>query len=142
MTQRFTKIDRPAIRTIGEAAAKALQAVAEQYGLTITEGGHRFSNGQTGQLNFSLALPSADGEAQTAQEIAFRRNAVLWGLKPSDLGEVITYNGNEFRITGANPKKPKYAILAVRLSDNKEYGLTHQGVAQALELKRLRSKAA
>lgn len=137
MTQRFTKIDRAALQTIQQAAQKALEAVAEQYGLTITPAPGRYSNGATGQITFSLALPTADGQAQTAEEIAFKRHATLWGLTPEDLGETFAMSGKQYRITGANPKKPKYAILGIRVSDGKSFGFPYEGVRDALRLKRM-----
>lgn len=132
-------IDRAAIRELNTAVLRALEAVGEQYGVTITSGSAKFSNAQTGSLSLNFALQSADGEAQTVESIAFKRYAHIWGLKADDLGETFTSNGEAFRITGANPKKPKYCIQGQRVSDNKPYQFPAETVVNALAFKRLRA---
>lgn len=117
------KIDRATLRLISEDALKALQEVADKYGITLSQGRSTYSNGDTGTLKFEMVLRTqdADGNVLSRQALDFQKHASLYGLDPSDLGREFDSNGKKYRITGLAGGRSTYPILAENLSNGKTY---------------------
>lgn len=82
------------------------KTLCAKYGMTASLGNAKFSETE---CTFQLKL-KAEGAAKTD----FESYAVLFGLKPTDLGKVIVVGGYSYTITGINPKAPKFPINTTR----------------------------
>jgi len=119
---KITRIDRKACRTIDEAAEKALQEVAEKFGLTVKRESGRFDSTKfTAKFSF-LAV----GESGVPKD--FRQCASLVGLDPDCYGKVFRSNGEAFRVTGINLRRRKYPVSAERVKDGRSYKFSAENV--------------
>jgi hypothetical protein len=59
--------------------------------------------------------------------------AERYGLAPSDFGREFTAGGERFRITGIDPKRPKYPVSAERLPDRRGFKFTAENIAMLLK---------
>jgi len=113
---------------------KACTEVAENHGLTI-EGGelididlcHGFD------IGFRVGIPMDDGSLYSTDRALFEVLAEHFGLKPSDYGQTFKSNGESFRITAINPKRPKFPISAERVADGRGYKFTAENVVLFLK---------
>jgi hypothetical protein len=122
----FDKKNLPAIRS---AMDKALATVAKEFGLKISTGSCSYTP-NTATFKVSLLTFSDDGEVITKEASDFRRYAKMGAmeLKIEDLGRKIVYGGNEYTITGLNPRAHRFPILAVASRDGKTYKLPLKSV--------------
>ena len=123
---KITKMTRADVRTISEAAKLALQGVADQFGLTLTVPGGRFSD-EAFDGRYSMALQGEDGVPAD-----FTRNCGRFGLKPEHFGATFTSNGKTFKISGINTRCPKYPVSAKRVPDGKGFKFTAQQVLNSV----------
>jgi hypothetical protein len=120
----ITSIDRAAARKLGAEAQLALQEVANKYGLTLTQKGGTYSpNAST--VKFVFAVAGAD-------KSDFESYAHLYGLNAEDHGAEFKMSGKTFRITGINPRAPKFAILIEDVKTGKGYKCPTDSVLRAL----------
>ena len=88
-----------------------------------------FSNSISFKLNATVL--DKDGKFENPQEEDFKRSAIMFGLKPDDLGKTFEANGKMFTICGLSPRAKKYPILAKSL-DGKTYKFSSFRVSAAL----------
>jgi hypothetical protein len=115
------KFDRTNCRLLAEEIERALQPVAEKHGIVIRSGRGSFS-----PTNYTLKVECSvrlNGETVTREAEAFKRYAEHYGLKPEDLGKIISHGGRQFRIVGLKPNSRRFPVLAERLPDGKRFGL-------------------
>ena len=108
---------------------QACLAVAENHGLTVEGGELSDINLRHGfDIGFSVGIPTADGSLYSVDKALFEVMAEHFGLKPSDYGRTFRNNGESFRITAINPKRPKFPISAERVADGRGYKFTAENV--------------
>lgn len=117
---------------IGDAAEKALQQIAEEFGVQITRKGGNYSDGSA-TIKFEFAEIGEDGTAKTREAEDFAMYANRYGLEASDLGRDFTSRGDTFTISGCAPRARKMPILATRKADGKRYKFNHHDVKRALD---------
>jgi hypothetical protein len=120
----ITQINRQSIAIIAKRAEDALEAIAEELGISVeTHGGKFDPAGGTFTPKFVFSLEGAD-------EMAFARDctyvqALVNGahktLLPSDLGVLFSCNGTLYKLVGVNLRAPKYPVLGARLEDGKRF---------------------
>ena len=59
--------------------------------------------------------------------------AEQYGLAASDFGREFTTGSERFRITGIDPRRPKYPISAERIPDRRGFMFTAENVAMLLK---------
>jgi len=130
MITEFNRTNLPVLRM---AMAASLAAIESQYGIKITVGNARFL-ADNATFKIEMATIGTAGVANTRERDAFKREAVLYGLKPTDLDKEIGYGfGNDrYIIKGLNTRRSKYPIVATRVRDGKTILLTVSGVKSAL----------
>ena len=128
MITEFNRTNLPVLRM---AMAASLAAIESQYGIKITVGNARFL-ADNATFKIEMATIGTAGVANTRERDAFKREAVLYGLKPDDLDKEITYGGQRYIIKGLNTRRSKYPIVATRVRDGKTILLTVDGVKSAL----------
>lgn len=128
------QFDRTAVRAVMNECEVALQAVADKHGLKLVRKNVSFL-GHECPVAFKLQTVTTDDDGEVVMPEAqdFKRHAVLFGLKPEDLGcEFTAPSGKRFRIAGAKPRNRKYPILAKCVVTGKIYKFPEDVVVQAL----------
>ena len=120
---KISNIDSPALTMIRKALEPALQAMGEQYGITLTVGRGSYG-GETGTLKIELATLGENGEAETTAAKEFKQYAGMVGLEPTDLGRRFVSNGEEYEVSGLKLRNRKYPVLATKVSNGKVYKFT------------------
>ena len=82
---------------------------------------------------FRVSIPVSDGTAFNLEKDMFAYLAERYGLASSDFGREFTAGGERFRITGIDPKRPKYPVSAERLPDRRGFKFTAENVAMLLK---------
>lgn len=75
-----------------------------------------------------------DGKTIHPDGILFEVMAPGYGLQPEDFGREFSSRGERFRITGMDPRRPRYPVSVVRIPDGKGYKFTAENVAALLQL--------
>jgi len=108
-------MDRAKCRLIREKLEEVLSLVEDDLkalGLTAVIGRHASYTHANATFKVEVSELGQDGQAQTKEVEAFKQGAVLYGLKPEDLGRKFRGATGTFEICGLSPKSRKYPILA------------------------------
>lgn len=116
---KLTQFDRPILKAIRPTIEQALSVLETEFGVKIALGKATFTHDHV-KFQFEMALVGADGQAVTGPAADFKRDAVLYGLHPNDLGRHFVCRGEEFIITGLKPNARKRPVLATG-KGNKQY---------------------
>ncbi len=98
------RIDRATVRRLTDEAEKALEAVAEKYGMTLKRGNGRFSPDRL-TVKFDFAVATESGAPAD-----FARKAAMLGLPEDCYGAAFTSGRTTYTVTGINLRRPKYPI--------------------------------
>lgn len=110
----FSKTDCDGLLT--EAVA-LLNEHLKHRNLTFSKAGGQIDDGSfTMRVKVSPSDPQAVEEAERK---AFIRCAYYVGLTPEDYGRRFHQNGVEFRLVRIHPDRPRYPLVAARVSDNR-----------------------
>lgn len=126
----ITTMDRNATKLIAAEADKALQAVAEQFGLNFTPGSFRFDpTGGTLKGTFTFALESAGADG-FARDLSY-----LYGttVTAEDFGAEFTSGGKKFRLDGINLRAPKFPFQATEIATGKKFKFPQRNIEIALK---------
>ena len=127
------RFDRDSVKLTRGRLEEALKGFGEELGCEVKVGNATFDrDGGYCTFKLELAVVGAGGVVQTKEMSSFRQLAVLWGLKPEDLGAEFSARGEKYRIVGANPKSGKYPIIADRVKDGKSFKFSDAVVRSAL----------
>ena len=110
---KITKFDRPSLKFLRGEIDTALKAVADKHDIVLKLGNISFS-GNNASMKVEASVKNASGEVITKEAEDFKRQAMFYGLEPSDLGKTVTMRGQKYTICGLKPKSTKYPILAKR----------------------------
>jgi len=112
----------------------ACQAIAADHGLVIESAGWRSADaGFAFEPVFRVTIPAADGTAFSLEKEMFTVLAEQYGLAASDFGSEFVIGGERFRITGIDPKRPKYPVSAERQPDRRSFKFKAENVALLLQ---------
>lgn len=116
-----------------EEMMSACRSVAEQHGLVIAKGDIEKMDLRHGfEFPLKVSIPKSDGSFYDAEREKFAVFASAYGLSAQDYGREF-FDGNDwFRITGIQPRRPKYPIDAERLSDRRQFKLSEDMVVHCL----------
>jgi hypothetical protein len=107
----ISKFDRATCATLAAAIKKALEPVAEEFGVALTMRGGSF--GATNyQPKMEFAIKAPDGIVLTREAQDFKQMAAFYGLTPEHLGAQFAFGGNTYKITGLAARSNKRPILA------------------------------
>ena len=113
---------------------KACKEVASRHGLAVE------ANEITGMdfrwgfdLGFRVSIPLPDGTVLDPERIRFEALAEAFGLSADDYGRQFTTGRDTFRITGIDPRRPKYPISAQRVPDGQNFKFTADQVAMLIQ---------
>ena len=97
-------------KIVGKTVEETLANLGKELGLTFTYDGGKFDP-KTFTFKIRATVLNPDGSITSEEEENFKTFAILWGMKPDDLGKNIKIGKKLFKITGANPSAHKYPIM-------------------------------
>ena len=108
----------------------ACAKIASAHGLVVEDAGQRNVDLRWGfEASFRVSLPLADGSTRNPDQLLFELLAPEFGLEPEDYGREFTTGRDWFKLTGIDPRRPKYPISADRIADGKGFKFTAENVA-------------
>ncbi len=78
---------------------------------------------------FRVSIPLPDGTALESERLRFEALAEAFGLSPADYGRQISAGRDLYKITGIDPRRPRYPVSAERIPDGQEFKFTSDHVA-------------
>lgn len=112
---------------------KACEAVAARHGLVVEPRDITGVDLRWGfDATFRVSIPLPDGTALDPERLRFEALAEAFGLSPADYGRSFTTGREQFRITGIDPRRPKYPVSAERITDGQGFKFTAEQVALLL----------
>jgi hypothetical protein len=82
---------------------------------------------------FRVSIPLPDGTALDPERLRFQALAEAFGLSPADYGRQFSAGRELFRITGIDPRRPKYPVSAERIPDGQGFKFTAEQVTLLLQ---------
>jgi hypothetical protein len=116
MSDKLTKFDKATVRQLHETMREIAKNF-EEIGAKLAK-----SRGVYTAETFKLTLEFQIDAPETGQKL-FERECGAVGLKPTDFGREVTWNGDKFKVTGVAPRSRKYPVLVKRASDGKGFKL-------------------
>lgn len=127
------RFDMNSVRLTREKLQGALQKLEVELGCVVRVGNATFDrDGTNCTFKIDMSVVNDGGVPQTRQMSNFRSLAVLYGLKPEDLGTQFTISGETYLITGASPKSSKYPIIGKRVRDGKSFKFSSYAVKSVM----------
>ena len=113
---------------------KGCQDVAARHGLVVEAQGITGVDLRWGfDAAFRVSIPLPDGTALDPGRLLFEALAEAFGLSPDDYGRQFSTGRERFRITGIDPRRPKYPVSAERIPDGQGFKFTADQVARLLQ---------
>ena len=132
--RRITRLTPAACEEIQTRMLEVCRKIAEDHGLVIEGAGWRgMDTGFSFEPVFRVSIPASDGTAFNLEKDRFEFLAEHYGLQPSDFGREFRADSERFRITGIDPKRPRYPISAERIPDRRGFKFTAENVAMLLQ---------
>ena len=112
----------------------ACRDVASRHGLTVEAKEATGVDLRWGfELAFRVSIPLPDGTALNPERLRFEAFAEAFGLSADDYGRQFSTGRETFRVTGIDPRRPKYPISAERIPDGQGFKFTAEQVALLLQ---------
>ncbi|HMR36800.1 hypothetical protein [uncultured Paracoccus sp.] len=113
---------------------KACETVAARHGLVVEPRDITGVDLRWGfDATFRVSIPLPDGTALDPERLRFEALAEAFGLSPADYGREFTTGRERFRISGIEPRRPKYPVSAERIPDGQGFKFTAEQVALLLQ---------
>jgi len=110
--KQIKTIDRASCKRLRDELDKVLAPLGMKLGLDISAGNATFT-AENATFKVKIATLSADGTVRDEEAEAFKKGAVLYGLKPEMLNTTFKgWNGETFEIVGLATRSRKYPVLA------------------------------
>lgn len=84
-------------------------------------------------FGFRVSIPLPDGTVLDPERLRFEALAEAFGLSADDYGRQFTTGRETFRITGLDPRRPKYPISAQRIPDGQSFKFTADQVVLLIQ---------
>jgi hypothetical protein len=113
---------------------KACQEAAARHGLVVEAQDITGVDLRWGfDAAFRVSIPLPDGTALDPERLRFEALAEAFGLSPADYGRQFSTGCERFKITGIDPRRPKYPVSAERIPDGQGFKFTSDQVALLLQ---------
>ena len=113
---------------------RACEVVAARHGLMVEPRDITSVDLRWGfDASFRVSIPLPDGTALDPERLRFEALAEAFGLSPADYGRQFSTGREHFRITGIDPRRPKYPVSAERIPDGQGFKFTAEQVALLLQ---------
>ena len=125
--------DKQIIERLKPKILAALDQLGQDEDIKFKLGHHRLSGDHfTIDLEALTVLP--DGTVSNPDKILFEFYAQRYGLEPEDFGKKFMSRGSVFKISGINPKAPRYPVNAIKIADGSSWKFTVPGVKASLKI--------
>jgi len=114
------KFTRSSLKGIEDKVLDAVEKALEGTGISVKNGGGRFSESEFTMKVVMTSSIETDGDGRTTAEKDFLSYGKSYGLTPDMLGKVINYHGKFFTIAGLYPNRPKNNV-AIKSAKGKVY---------------------
>ena len=132
--RRIIRLTPAACEDIQARMLEACRKVAADHGLVVESAGwHGMDAGLAFEPAFRVSIPASDGTAFNLEKDRFEFLAEHYGLQPSDFDREFRTGSERFRITGIDPKRPRYPISAERIPDRRGFKFTVENVTMLLQ---------
>ncbi len=112
----------------------ACRAVAARHGLTVEAKEITGIDLRWGfELAFRVSILLPDGSTLDPERLRFEALAEAFGMSAADYGRQFSTGRETFRVTGIDPRRPKYPISAERIPDGQGFKFTAEQVALLLQ---------
>ncbi len=116
----ITELTPDACEQVLTLMMQACGRIADDHGLVIDDFRWRGrSDGNAFDTGFRVSVIRRAGEDRKREQELFAAAAQQIGLRASDFEREFSVEGQLFRITGIDPRRPKYPISAERVSDGR-----------------------
>jgi hypothetical protein len=113
---------------------KACEAVSARHGLVVEARDISGVDLRWGfDATFRVSIPLPDGTVLDPERLRFEALAEAFGLSPADYGRQFSTGREQFRVTGIDPRRPKYPVSAERIPDGQGFKFTAEQVALLLQ---------
>lgn len=113
---------------------RACEVVAARHGLVVEPRDITSVDLRWGfDVTFRVSIPLPDGRALDPERLRFEALAEAFGLSRADYGRQFSTGREHFRITGIDPRRPKYPVSAERIPDGQGFKFTAEQVALLLQ---------
>ena len=113
---------------------EACRQVAERHGLACDDKGLSNIDLRWGfDIAFRVSIPLPDGRTLDPEQLRFEALAEAVGLSPGDFARDFSTGRETFRITGIDPRRPKYPISAERVPDQQGFKFSAEQVAHLFQ---------
>ena len=113
---------------------RACEVVAARHGLVVEPRDITSVDLRWGfDVTFRVSIPLPDGTVLDPERLRFEALAEAFGLSPADYGRQFSTGREQFRITGIDPRRPKYQVSAERIPDGQRFKFTTEQVALLLQ---------
>ncbi len=129
---KIKTIDRQAIKSLREPIEAALEALGTKMGISFQAGNGTYGE-ETGHFKLLMTVVGADGTAKETMAIDFERDAVMLGLKASDLGKTFSVYGKNYVIVGCKPRSYKRPIIGQKVGGTGRYKFSAKDVKVGLK---------
>ena len=115
---KVTTIDRTSLRQMNSDINKAIQTVAEKYGVSMKTTNSTYSSANA-TTKVAISVIGENGTVKTPESQNFIIYKEVYGIK-KNLGDKFIANGTTYTISGLKPNSRKYPVLGTR-ADGKVY---------------------
>lgn len=117
---KIKEFDRTNLRQIQADIQTALKSVADNYGISLTYKGARFSATNV-SIKLEGAVIGAGGVVETKERKDWKVYAEMFGLKSAWLDKTFVVAGDSYIIAGLATRKSKYPVLATCVRNQKRF---------------------
>lgn len=106
------KFDRPGISDLRIKLSAKLKEIGAELGVSLDLDPSSTYDPEIGFVRFKLTVANATGEVPVSKcSLDFKKYAMIYGLTPEHLGKSFAYAGKQYRLTGLNPKAPRFPVI-------------------------------
>ena len=133
-TRRVMRLTPASCEQIQARMLEACKKIAADHGLVIESAGWRgLDLGFSFEPSFRVSIPAPDGKALNLEKEMFALLAEQYGLEAGDFEREFVAHGERFRITGIDPRRPKYPISVERMPDRRGFKFTADNIIMLLK---------
>lgn len=122
LRDKMKSLTKSGMQQIRKAVETALKDIGVELGISLQLGRGSFRETE-GHFRLNVLASGEENGGKPVEEVNWGLHCTRYGFEVSDFGKMIEAHGMRFRIVGIMPSRPKYPILAERLSDGRKYKL-------------------
>jgi hypothetical protein len=136
-TEKITQFTNANLDLLREKVEAALAVVGEKYNVKFDLGRITYSpTDSTASAKLKFEAKTADGKQADHARLDWDKYSKIFGLKPEWIDQTFrSKEGDNYKITGLNPKKRRFPVETIRVSDGKIFGWPSEAVPWLIDPK-------